>query len=638
MLDILRKSSNTIVAKALLGVVTASFVVWGVGDVIRNGFGGASYAIKVGDITYGPDQVRTEFDRTFRQIQERNPKLTRDELKDILLPGTEQKLAAEGALQMAARSMGVVASDDAVRSQIYANRAFYDSNGKFSRDVFLQVLDANQLTEAAYVSELRLDIVRNRLTEASVVSGAAPGVLVDTLFRYGGERRSAGILSVDASKMTITGTPDDKALQATYQAHIGGFTQPEYRTLTAVTITSAAIAKGLTISEKDITDAYNADPSVYAEPEKRDLLVVLVDNQATAKAIADAAKNADGLAAAAAAAKAQAPISLDGQSAAGLPGPIADAVFKLKAGEVVGPLQSALGWNVFAVRKITPSQTRPLSAVHDDVRQHIVQSRVGDALNEAETALQDSIGGGSSLEDAASKLNLPIVHISAVSANNTTPDGKPASGLPSGDLGTQILSTAYAQSQGEATRVVQSGDDAYFAVRVDKIIPSAPKPLDAVKNDVVTLWQMEQRKKAAEALAKDLSAKLAAAALPDTLAKSQPGLSWTVSPAVTRDGTTVQGAASQLPKEVVDALFTLPLKSPTVPGPQTQVVPVDTGADVVRVESVAQADPAQATGQAKDLADSLKSTMGQDLQAELTAAFAKRYPAQVNQAAINSAF
>lgn len=639
MLDILRRGANTLVAKLLMGVVGGSFVIWGVGDVVRSGFGRAAYAIKVGDITYGPQAVRQQFDRDFARYQQRYPSLTIAQAVQMgMVDQTVQRLASEGALQAAANDLGTVATDDAVRQQIFTNRAFFNDKGQFNRDIFLQVLQQNQLTEAGYVNDLRLNLIRNRLIAPAESSGAAPQVLVDALYRYQQEKRGAGILRIDAASQVVTATPDDTALQTIYQNHIAVFTQPEYRTFSVIPLTVESVSKSITVSDQDIADAYKADPSAYALPERRSLSLVMAGDQAIGKGIVEAAKTTAGLASAAEAAKMPAPIPLDNQTAAALPAPIADAVFKLKEGEIAGPFQTAFGWQVFGVTKITPAEARALEAVRDEIRTQLIQTRAGDRLNDASSALQDALGSGDSLEAAAKKLNLPILTISPVSARNTTPDGKPAAGLPTDALGKQIIAAGFAQPQGEAARVVPAGNDAFVAVRVDHVTPAQPKPLADVRADVVTLWQAEQRQKQAEALAKDLAAQLPTASDPKALAAAHPGVTWSVSNPITREGK----GNSTLPADVVAALFKLPAKDAKTPATQASAVPLPTekspGAAVVMVDSVIAADPAAAAGDVGALADSLKADMGRDLTLELTDAFRHRYNASVNQAVVKSAF
>lgn len=51
----------------------------------------------------------------------------------------------------------------------------------------------------------------------------------------------------------------------------------------------------------------------------------------------------------------------------GMAPPLADAVFKGKPGDVVGPVESALGWHLGKVEEIKPPETKPLDAVKGEI-------------------------------------------------------------------------------------------------------------------------------------------------------------------------------------------------------------------------------------------------------------------------------
>ena len=70
----------------------------------------------------------------------------------------------------------------------------------------------------------------------------------------------------------------------------------------------------------------------------------------------------------------------------------------------------------------------------------------------------------------------------------------------------EVLKTVFATAQGEATRVTDTQDGALFAARVDKVIPSAIRPLAEIRAKAVAAWQAEQRQKDAAKQAETLAA------------------------------------------------------------------------------------------------------------------------------------
>ena len=57
------------------------------------------------------------------------------------------------------------------------------------------MLAANRLTEDQYVALLRHDIPRNDLLQAVTAGGVAPQPMVDLLYQYRNEKRTADIVS-----------------------------------------------------------------------------------------------------------------------------------------------------------------------------------------------------------------------------------------------------------------------------------------------------------------------------------------------------------------------------------------------------------------------------------------------------------
>src|SRR5262249_3033310 len=108
--------------------------------------------------------------------------------------------------------------------------------------------------------------------------------------------------------------------------------------------------------------------------------------------------------------------------------------------------------------------------------------------------LVDTLGSGASLQEAATKLNLPIEAIPAVAR-----DGLDAWGKPIGDLiGTaQLLATAFSTEPGQPSNEIDDGAGGYYVLSVDQVTPASLRPLDQVKDRVLADWQAEARDKAA---------------------------------------------------------------------------------------------------------------------------------------------
>src|SRR3546814_4866321 len=86
--------------------------------------------------------------------------------------------------------------DDLVAEEIRARPAFQDQSGRFSRDLFLNLLARNGLTEQGFVDQLRRDMARERVIRAVATGAAAPGELARSPYRYRHDMRVADTITL----------------------------------------------------------------------------------------------------------------------------------------------------------------------------------------------------------------------------------------------------------------------------------------------------------------------------------------------------------------------------------------------------------------------------------------------------------
>lgn len=627
MLDILRKSAGTWVAKILFGLLILSFGVWGIGDVIRGG-GDQTAAITVGDIEVGPRYLRQQFDQRVERLRQvLGEDLTTEQARQMgFLEATVQEVVTSTTLDMAAKDMSIGVSEDALRQSLRDTQAFQTQDGQFSPDLFRRVLAANNLTEERYLGLLRGDIARQRLA-AALATGAAPEPLVDRLFSYRQESRTAEVLRIDAAKLTVEEEPEETALRDIYDAQITRFTAPEYRRGKAILLRQENLLDRVEVSDQAIEEFYNANPQRFTTTETRDVSQVIVDSQEIATEVARLASEGASLSEAAQQAGAPAPLETGAVARDGLPAEAAEAVFETEVGNVTQPVASPLGWHVFRVNEVLPGSEQPLSEVRDAIRTEIARERAVDVLYEESANLDDALGGGATLEEAAQQLDLPLIDIPAVDIDSQTVDGQPAD-LPEGEAGQTIVQTLFDLEQGLDSRLREI-PGGYVVVRVDEVTPPQPRPFETVRDTVRNVWLSQKRQEQAEALAEELTEAAGGPRTMQSLAEGNDAVTLERVPGITRAAAR-QGRVS-LPTTLVNRVFDL------TPG-QTASAGTQNGAAVVRLAEVSEADPAAQQQARDDLAQSLRAQVGQDLLRQAVTAFGERYGVQINDSAIQQAF
>ena len=167
------------------------------------------------------------------------------------------------------------------------------------------------------------------------------------------EQREADIAQIPIEPfMAALGDPSDQALQTFYRANLARYTVPEQRVLDLARIDPSAVAN-VAATDKEIVDYYRANQATYGASSRRVLSQVVLPSQQAADALAAKLRGGQSFAEAAKPLGfAAADIAIGAQSREQYQSltskAVADAVFapSVKAGAVVGPLRSPLGWTV----------------------------------------------------------------------------------------------------------------------------------------------------------------------------------------------------------------------------------------------------------------------------------------------------
>ena len=118
------------------------------------------------------------------------------------------------------------------------------------------------------------------------------------------------------------------------------------------------------------------------------------------------------------------------------------------------------------------------------------KDQVYDKMYQVVQDLEDLLGEGISLEEAANKLKLHSpdllnIDVSGQNKNNLVIDNRLADN--------PILQEIFTLSEGEATSITDY-KDGFLVAEVEKITPTSPKSFDSVIDQVKDLWKTEQQK------------------------------------------------------------------------------------------------------------------------------------------------
>src|SRR5271166_6018125 len=135
MLGSMRNAAQGVVGKAIMtvvmGLIIVSFVIWGVGDMLR-GFTSSTVA-SVGSETISEQDYHTAYQRTLQQYQRRlRQPFTNEQARAVGLDRQVlQELLSEAAINDESRKLGLNVSEEGLRAMIVSNPNFRDKSGAF---------------------------------------------------------------------------------------------------------------------------------------------------------------------------------------------------------------------------------------------------------------------------------------------------------------------------------------------------------------------------------------------------------------------------------------------------------------------------------------------------------------------------
>ncbi len=505
MLQKMRGFSTSRFAQLLLGALSLSFVMWGIGDVLR-GRGPDTSVATVGGAKIQPD----EFGRNLRNYERRigeqeGHQLSSDEIRTLGLDDKVlQNMIDNAALDQAVEKYELIATTPQVTAQIRSMNVFRGPLGSFDKMTFDRILAQNNMTEDRFIDLLKQDIARNQLVEAASGGVQIPSGYARLFFSYLNESRAAQFVQVSAAALPPIANPTDTQLQAYVKAHTDEFSTPEYRDVTYLSIGPEDLGGQIKVSDDQIRQRYEQLKDQYQVPEKRDVEQIVFANQASAAAarakIAAGAKFED---IAKSLGKSQADIALGTIQEADLGAQRGPAAFALPADGVTQPVKFTFGWTLLHVTKITPGFSKTFGDVKETLRKQIFNELSDAKITDISNTFEDARAGGASFTDAAMRVGMRIVHVPAVDANGLAPDGSKAN-LPASPEFAAQLAKAEVGDEGDP---FQAADGHAYAIRVNGVTPPKLKPLEAVRAQAAADWMRERRQQKLLALAAQLTAK-----------------------------------------------------------------------------------------------------------------------------------
>jgi peptidyl-prolyl cis-trans isomerase D len=488
MLETLRNGSKGWLSAVMILMLVGSFGMWGVQDMLNLSSTPKIATVAGDDIP--PERFQQEFSRFLAQMSKStNEELTSQQAKAAGLDRVAlDRFVKKLSIQKIAKDMSLTISPEQIVEALKSSPGIVDKQGKLVPGALEQLARANNVSEEQFYELITGDLKREQLLRAIGADVRLPPGLATALNQFRLERRIAEYVVIDPERAGAIADPDEAALKKYYEAMAGArYSVPESRQVVFVVARPDDIAARLTIPEADILKVYNANKRRYETPEKRVLEQIRFKSEDAARAAAAKLASGETFEAAAKAAGMSADDMKYGEVSKGdktVPG----VVFDLPVLKASDPVNNAFGnWVIVRATSMTPGTLKTLEEAREEIRKAIADSKAKEELFELTNTLEDTLGGGATLEEAAKKLNLQV-HTAELTSSGQDLAGAVVQGLPGGDFLTQV----FAADTSTDPELQQTPEGAYYEFRVDKITKTAKKPFDEVKAQILADWKDDQ--------------------------------------------------------------------------------------------------------------------------------------------------
>ncbi len=250
-------------------------------------------------------------------------------------------------------------------------------------------------------------------------------------------------------------------------------------------------------TDDEIAARYKANAGQYQASELRRISQLIVPTEAAAKAIVaetsqgkslEIAAKDKGLAVAAIEATDRAGLTRQFSKA------ISDSAFAAARGKIAEPARSPLGWHVMRIDSVEAKPARSLEDVRSQLASEIESEKQTSALTERLEEIEDEFDSGANIVEVAKALELDITRTQPLTA-----DGKIYGkiGLSAPEALDRVIETAFLMDLEEPQLAIVERGARFVIFDVTDIAPSAPAPLDEIKDDVIAAYKLDKGSAAA---------------------------------------------------------------------------------------------------------------------------------------------
>ena len=532
MLTSFRRASKSTIGTIVVALIGLFILIgFAMGDIqslsLSNSGLGSSTLARAGSIDVTDREMSDAMQRRLAQVRQQNPEADYASIAgdfELIL----QELINQKALQAFAKKHGLVVSKRLIDAEIANLPNAKGLDGRFSEQSYQAFLARQRLTDAEVREIIAAGLLQRLLVVPAASSARVPVGIATPYAAMLLEERQGEVALIPLAPFEARLKPTDAQLQQFYAKNRNRYMVPEQRVLRLAQIGPDQLAD-VTATDREIEAYYKANQATYGAKDIKVISQAVVPDRNAANQIAQRARNGQSFVdAVRPAGLSAADVSVGPQTRqefASLAGEkVAAEVFKagVGAGAIVGPVQSDLGWHVVKVDSVSTQPGKSLAAARSEIAAKLTADKRKEALGEIVNKIQDALDGGSNFDEAARVANLAIATTPLITASGTA-RGDRAYKFPE-ELA-PALKSGFELSPTDDPVLEQVGEEAFVLVAPARVVPAAPAPFAAVRDQVERDWRRTEASRQARALADSIAAKArGGTALADAVKQSKAAL------------------------------------------------------------------------------------------------------------------
>jgi peptidyl-prolyl cis-trans isomerase D len=489
MLDFLRKQKRNWGITILLGIIIVVFVAF---------YGGSSYkdraTAEVAEIN-GEIISQREFALQYERAVQRYREMLKGSLTPEMIKGLNlranllEELIQRKLVIQEARNLGLTATDDDLANHLTKAPEFQIA-GRFSKDRYLQILQANRLAPVQFEEEQRDQLTMQRLYSIILDSVQVTDAEVRDRYRLDQEKLNLHYIKLQVSDFLPQVKLTDDEIKNFYERNKESLKEPLKIQIEYVAYPYDQFASSIQLSDKEIEEYYQANlESKFRKPKEakiRYISIRVADADANQKK--SARERADRIVKEARGGKDFAELakreSDDPSAAAGgdagwlaqgqmMPA-IEKVIFSLPKGGISDPIETPSGLQIFKVEDIKNEKTPTLKEANAEIVKTLKSERTKREAAKVADRDREKALSGSDFDKLAQESGVKVKTTNWISPGQILPE--------IGDH-QEFYKNAFALGPKDVSPIVE-GNNSYYILRLKQRIEPAVPPLENISGQI----------------------------------------------------------------------------------------------------------------------------------------------------------